>query len=307
MSLAGRVVLLLIVCQPALGASYDGLDDWQAVTCTSDLDDLTYSVCAVVVVPTSVTASPTGRVAYAAASSSTSTAYTSMGFSDNSLLPGFTHRSGSVFFSARASTPINDGLPHTIFGVADGDGIFIYVDGQLRGSGSLVGATPSSKGLCTIGALRRTSSTTSHWMGEIGQVVIWDRAVTQEEIAAGCGTAPVVENCHGHTGLEWDPYTNLEVTHFEMERQVQGEPPTWAIAGDTSYCNRPEYTDEDGTIPAIRCERWDLLRAITIPVEGVVYEYRARAVAPDGTRSAPSNVVACGPQDPTTCIPGPCP
>ena len=292
-----------------LPATFNGLNEWQAapdVWCQQLEEDLTYSVCAVVVPDPSTATSSTGRAIFSAASDSSSTAYVSLGYPDNQLVPEFTHRSGSTFYFARATSAIQfDGQAHTLFGVANVGTISLYVDGVLVDSRSLSGATPSSRAICTYGALRRSNGYLgSFWQGEIRAVRTWDYAVSEEQLALGCGDVTPPQNlaCHGHTGLIWDPYTDLAVDRFQAERTIKGTD-SWRVVGDTRYKNREAYTDEDGvTYPAVRAETWDLLRTTDMPVSGMEYSYRMVAVRPDGERSAPSNVVTCGPQDPTRCF-----
>jgi len=149
--------------------------------------------------------------------------------------------------------------------------------------------------------------------------------------------------CSGHVTLAWD-YTDgtTPADYFEVDRQVHGDPPTWAPIGQTRTLNRVatwEYTatiqNPDGTVtlapkacsegtgcpcPGAGCTLlasadrllwWPILRGSRVPVEGVVYDYRARAVA-DTQRSIWSNVYQClPPSGPTKCYTGgaevPCP
>ncbi len=296
------MIALLLALTMALPATFNGATWQDASPCDDLAGDLIYSVCAVVLVPVGTALSPTGRTAYAAASTSSSTAYVALGMPDNLLFPEFTHRSGSIFYRARGSASLADGQLHTLKGVADGTTLSLYMDGARVGGAPLDGAAPSSRGLCTIGALRRTSGTSSYWIGEVRELRTLDRAMTPAEIdSAGCGTVPppVVEPCHGHTGLRWDPYPGL-AAYFEVERAEAGS--AWMLVGDTREKNRPE-NDES---PATRAETWDLLRAWSIPLAGAVYSYRVRAVSGTGALSEPSNVVNCGPQDPTLCYPEDC-
>jgi hypothetical protein len=294
----------------ALPAAFDG-STWQDAAPCDDLADLTFSVCAVVQVPAGTSTS--GRAAYAAASGSSSTQYVTLGLPDNLLVPEFTVRNGSTFYRARGTASLADGQPHTLLGVANGTTLQLFVDGVLAGSGSLSGATASARGLCTYGALRRANNApppaytvASYWIGDVTTARTWDRAIFLSEADGSCGLAPpMAENCHGHTALVWDPYVDPTVSHFEVERTVEGIG-AWSLAGSTLEKNRPSYI-EDGTIhPAFRSESWDLLRAWSLPAEGVTYAYRARAVR-GAEKSLPSNVVVCGPQDPTRCYPEACP
>jgi hypothetical protein len=137
--------------------------------------------------------------------------------------------------------------------------------------------------------------------------------------------------CHGHTALTWDPYVNdpqYPAAYFEVERSVGGLN-VWSVAGDTREKDRAAVDEivirnnTTGAVtrvsvtvpwtcpaghtctfsmrlaPAYRAQLWDLLRAWSLPVEGVHYDYRVRAVGTTGLKSGPSNVVNCGPQDPT--------
>ncbi len=118
--------------------------------------------------------------------------------------------------------------------------------------------------------------------------------------------ATVALACHGHTALTWDPYPDATVPYFEVQRTVSGMG-AWSVAGDTREKNRGAFVDNGISFPAVRAERWDLLRAWSLPLAGVSYDYRVVAVGGNGVRSAPSNVVNCGPQDPTSCYPVRCP
>lgn len=305
--LAALLFVFLTPVQAALPATFDGIDDWQTgVGCEALEGDLTYSVRAVVVVGVGATPSSTGRAVFCAASDSDSKAYICLGFPDNLLIPDFTHRTGSTFYSARGTTTISDGQQHVLCGVADVGSINLYVDGVLAGTRSLSGASPSSRPVCRYGALERAGGARStFWMGQIRSVATWDRALSPGEIEANCTDAPpppTLEPCHGHTGLVWDAYSDTSVGYFEVERTVTGLD-SWSVAGDTLYKNRAEWTDEEGTVyPAIRGETWEVLRAWSLPVENVHYSYRVKAVrTSDGQRSAVSNVVDCGPQNPTRC------
>jgi len=288
----------------ALPAVFDGAS-WQDAAPCDALADTTYTVCARLTNTAPV--STTSRVAYSAASGTLSDQYAYLGINNN-LLPECMYRS-NITASAKGSSALPSG-EHSIFCVADGSALTLYVDGVARSSISLSGAGSGARPLCTVGALRRPSGTTLYWMGEIAAVQVWDRALTVAELTAGCSPAPppVLENCHGHTGLTWDAYPEASVTHFEVERTVSGID-AWSFAGDTQYKNRPAWVDEYGeTHPATRAEIWDLLRAWSLPVEGVHYSYRVRAVKSTGAKSIePSNVVDCGPQDPTRCFPEACP
>ena len=310
-----RGAVLAVYASTAYATTYNG-STWQDAAPCDDLGgDLTYSVQAVVSVTPGTAPSPSGRAIYAAASSTTSTAYIYLGFQDNALLPSVTHRTGSTFYTTMSTTPLADGM-HTLCAVADGTVLRLYVDGTLvGGDGTLLsGAQPSSRGLCTIGALRRSSGTSSYWIGEIASVRTWDRALTVNELATECAAAPPepVEPAHGHTLLVWTPppvSPNYEASQFfQVERQVYlpGAVSSWMQVWNTgATCNRSAYTDEDGTVyPAYLCDYFPLLKAPNIPREGVEYEYRVRTVGVLGNISMWSEPYLMDPQDPTKCYSG---
>lgn len=287
--------------QPVHAATFDGTS-YQEVPCSGDTaQDMTWTLRARV--RTTAAPNPTGRAAFVEASSTSSSSYSYLGLGP-AMEAECSARTGSTQAFARGVGSLADGQLHTIHCVADGSMLAVYVDGDPVRVAPLAAITASGRAMCTVGALRRPSGITNYWNGDVEDVETWDRALTAAEVAADVEDIPppVVENCHGHTGLKWDAYTDARVTHFVVERQVQGTPESWTQAGDTTFCNREEWSDEEGGHwPAIRCETWPLLMAGTIPRENIVYEYRVRAVLPDGQRSVPSNVMTCGAQDPTRC------
>ena len=301
------VLGLVAFCTPSHAATFDGIDDWTAATtCGATAGDLTWTIRARVA--TTATTAPTGRAAVTECSASSSTSYAYLGLSPG-LVAECSAR-GGVQVYARGAASIADGVSRVIHCVSDGMALTVYVDGQPKGTAPLATpsgtVTPGPRGLCTLGALRRPSGTSNYWQGDVSAVATWDRALTTAEIQADAGGGPeppTVENCHGHTGLVWAAYPDPTVTHFEVERSVGGLD-AWSDAGDTREKNRPAVPDEG--YPAIRAESWDLLRAWSLPAEGVRYDYRVRAVR-GALKSPPSNVLACPPQDPTRCYPVACP
>jgi len=328
------IAALLLAVLPA---TFNGTTWQDAAPCNDLAFDLTYSVCAVVVVPPGTTG---GRTAYAAVSSTSSYSYFELG-TDPAGWPKATHRSGSSsFFNAPGAYLIADGQPHTLFAVADGTVLRLYVDGVAAGSVSLAGASQGPRELCTVGALRRSSGITAYWQGEVRSLRTWNRAATSDEIAAGCGapTTPVLWPCSGHVGLVWD-YTDgpTPADWFELDRQVTGTPESWQPIGQTNTLNQPpvwEYqanvcppgqpceiqsfacNQGQGGCPcpsepsctlirsAVRVLEWPILRGSKIPLEGVIYDYRVRAVA-GAQRSEWSEPFVCLPAaGPTRCYAG---
>jgi hypothetical protein len=99
----------------------------------------------------------------------------------------------------------------------------------------------------------------------------------------------------------WPTETEPVTTHFELERRVHGTE-AWAPIGNTRPLNRPAYVDDDGKLQddRVRVQWWPPLRGSHVPTEGVVYDYRVRAVA--GTlRSAWSETFTDCPAGPTRC------
>jgi hypothetical protein len=135
-------------------------------------------------------------------------------------------------------------------------------------------------------------------------------------LAAALTTAPADVRCADGAGvLTWEFHpTSSEpaTTHFEVERQVAGTPETWGAIGSTRTLNRAPYVDEGGVLRSdrVRVQWWPVLRGSRVPIEGVSYDYRVRAVS--GTlRSEWSLPHACGTSDPTRCyrngLEEPCP
>lgn len=250
-----RLLLSALFTTRALATTYDGIDDYTGVLCGPETDDLTYSIRVVAMMPTAATPSTFGRAMYSAASSTTSTAYVSFGTPDNKLTPAITHRSGSFFYSAMSSVPANDGQTHIYCGIADGSTIRLLVDGAQVASASMLGAQAATRGLCTIGALRRSSgSISSFWWGDISSVQVFDHVLSASEISQFCAPAPPVDLCatggprYGlellppcdatHTSgcqlactpdrqripcacsecMQWTPSPNPDVTHYEIQR-----------------------------------------------------------------------------------------
>lgn len=194
--------LAVIAVLSGAGVTFDGSTWLDAPPCTALGGDLTYTIRLKAFLPASASESSTGRAAFCASSATSSTSYVCLGVPDGSRLPELTHRSGSTFYRARGTTPIVDGVARCLVGIADGATLRLYVDGVQAGSTSLAGASPTSGGLCTMGALRRASTgstppwtVSSFWIGDVWSVELYDRAISAEEIAAGCWTPPTEEPC----------------------------------------------------------------------------------------------------------------
>jgi hypothetical protein len=78
---------------------------------------------------------------------------------------------------------------HHVAGVFDGTMVFCYVDGLPVGSTAFSGTIYPSTGIkARIGALADTNwGMTRYWDGYIDEVRVWNRALTQSEIASGMG------------------------------------------------------------------------------------------------------------------------
>jgi hypothetical protein len=310
-----RFFLVCLLSAPAYAATFDGTQWLDSAPCSDLAGDKTFSVCAVVRVPQGTVSSSTGRAVYSAASGSVSTSYVALGMPDNLLVPEFTYRTGSSFYRARGSASLADGQQHTLFGVADDTLLELYVDGQLVAASSL-GGTPSSRELCTTGALRRsTPSVNSFWVGEVVVPVrTWDRAVTAAEVQAGCGLLPpsADDQCgapprynvgYGLPACSATVTTGCTLACSPERRQVQGgcdECFHWSgsagaqwyevqrtgvdhqsgplTVGDTKSRSWEAYVDEAGeTVAAHHPTQWCAAWDVPRPVYNRLYRYNVRS------------------------------
>jgi hypothetical protein len=301
--------LALALATPAFAQTYDGIDDYTIVTCGSELSQLTYTIRVVAMMPPAATPSTFGRAMYSAASGTTSTGYIYLGAPDNKLTPSVTHRSTTGFFTVEGPTPMNDGLFHTYCGIASAGMLHLYVDGREVGTPkSLSGAVASTRQLCTVGALRRSSGFLgSFWHGEITDVGLWNRALSGTEFTTFCGSIPPPGNpcstgprygidrlplcdathttncriactperqlvpCGCSEDFEWTPTPDIAPNQLITHYEVQR-----TSSQGQSLTTLPVQVDEDGR--RLHPNRWSFWKEPNWnPTLGVIYTYTVRA------------------------------
>ena len=86
--------------------------------------------------------------------------------------------------SAVGTSDLRDNKWHYVAGVYDGTAAKIYVDGTLQGSTDGSRGTVSGQNDFFIGRGNHTSATNDHFTGNIDEVVIWNDALSDNEITA---------------------------------------------------------------------------------------------------------------------------